>query len=53
MEPNYGPVSMVQDDNKLVGLSAQQPTAIKEERMKESPSPHELGKHSQVGFHLP
>lgn len=42
---------MVQDENKLGGLSSQQPTAIKEERMKENPSPHELGKHSQVGFH--
>lgn len=47
MESNYGPVSMVQDENKLGGLSGQQ-TTIKEERIKENPSPHELGKHSQV-----
>lgn len=47
MESNYGPVSMVQDESKLGGLSGPQAT-IKEERNKEIPSPHELGKHNQV-----
>lgn len=43
LDPNYGPVSMVSDENKLG--SVQNPnSSIKEERTKESPSPHEHGK---------
>lgn len=37
IDPNYGPVSMVSDDGKL---PAPQPM-IKEERLKENPSPNE------------
>lgn len=42
LDPNYGPVSMIAEDNKL----AQQPPPgqIKEERIKESPSPNEYSK---------
>ncbi|XP_053697920.1 zinc finger protein 609 isoform X2 [Sabethes cyaneus] len=42
LDPNYGPVSMITEDNKL----AQQlpPGQIKEERIKESPSPNEYSK---------
>lgn len=35
IDPNYGPVSMVSDDGKLAA------PMIKEERLKESPSPNE------------
>lgn len=43
LEPNYGPVSMISDDNKL--SQQQQPSGqIKEERIKESPSPNEYAK---------
>lgn len=41
IDPNYGPVSMVSDDGKL---AAPQPM-IKEERLKESPSPNENPKN--------
>lgn len=47
MDPNYGPVSMVSDDGKL---PAPQPM-IKEERLKESPSPNEIPK-SQLQVNL-
>lgn len=41
IDPNYGPVSMVSDDGKL---PAPQPM-IKEERLKENPSPNENPKN--------
>ncbi|XP_055540304.1 zinc finger protein 609 isoform X2 [Wyeomyia smithii] len=42
LDPNYGPVSMITEDNKLV---QQLPLGqIKEERIKESPSPNEYAK---------
>lgn len=45
MDPNYGPVPMVTDDGKI---AVAQPM-IKEERLKESPSPNENPKNqSQV-----
>lgn len=40
MDPNYGPVSMVSDEAKL----ATQPPMIKDERLKESPSPNDISK---------
>lgn len=40
IDPNYGPVPMVSDDVKL---SAPQPM-IKEERLKENPSPNDNSK---------
>lgn len=40
MDPNYGPVSMVSEEAKL---STQQPM-IKDERLKESPSPNDISK---------
>lgn len=47
IDPNYGPVPMVTDDGKL---AVAQPM-IKEERLKESPSPNENPKNqSQVSF---
>lgn len=45
IDPNYGPVPMVTDDGKI---AVAQPM-IKEERLKESPSPNENPKNqSQV-----
>lgn len=41
IDPSYGPVSMISEENKL---SAQQPT-IKEERLKENPSPNDNTKN--------
>lgn len=47
IDPNYGPVPMVTDDGKI---AVAQPM-IKEERLKESPSPNENPKHqSQVNL---
>lgn len=47
IDPNYGPVPMVTDDGKL---AVAQPM-IKEERLKESPSPNENPKNqSQVSI---
>lgn len=43
MEPNYGPISMVSDDNKLSAISTAS-HSMKEERSKENPSPSEHGK---------
>lgn len=48
IDPNYGPVSMVTDDGKI---AVAQPM-IKEERLKENPSPNENPKiQSQVKSH--
>lgn len=45
IDPNYGPVPMVTDDAKLAVAQSM----IKEERLKESPSPNENPKNqSQV-----
>lgn len=47
MDPNYGPVSMVSEDGKLPAPQSM----IKEERLKESPSPNEISKSQlQVKF---
>lgn len=42
LDPNYGPVSMITEENKLTQQLA--PGQIKEERIKESPSPNEYAK---------
>lgn len=48
LDPNYGPVSMISEESKLAQQQQQQqqqpPPQIKEERMKESPSPNEYTK---------
>lgn len=40
LDPNYGAVSMVADDSKISNQQ-QQPSSLKEERLKENPSPNE------------
>lgn len=40
LDPNYGAVSMVADENKISNQQ-QQPSSLKEERLKENPSPNE------------
>lgn len=62
VEPNYGPVSIVSSQDEAVKLSAhgglptsqsqsnapqhQNSGVIKDERLKESPSPHEISKQT-------
>lgn len=40
IDPNYGAVSMVADDSKISNQQQQQ-SSLKEERLKENPSPNE------------
>ena len=53
VEPNYGPVSMVSDENKLGHALQNPPPTLKDDRIRESQSPHENAKLStQVHFLL-